>query len=117
MLDGDKKKYAKINYIKSILLMTKKLERVRKKSKKKDFDKMVGTLLKTPPLKKEKKEGENDNQQNERDLIIDPCAGSFIVLEVCQELNREFLGCDLTFREMGNFLKQKETKNKQHANP
>ena len=54
---------------------------------------------------------------NERDLIIDPCAGSFIVLEVCRELNREFLGCDLTFREMGNFLKQKETKNKQYANP
>ena len=59
MLDGDKKKYAKINYIKSILLMTKKLERVRKKSKKKDFDKMVENLLKTPPPKneKEKKEG------------------------------------------------------------
>lgn len=33
---------------------------------------------------------------NAGDLIIDPCAGSFIVLEVCQELKREFLGCDLT---------------------
>jgi site-specific DNA-methyltransferase (adenine-specific) len=51
------------------------------------------------------------------DLIIDPCAGSFVVLEVCQELNREFLGCDLTFREMGNFLKEKETKNIKYANP
>ncbi|CAJ0761801.1 24766_t:CDS:2 [Entrophospora sp. SA101] len=26
------------------------------------------------------------------DLIVDPCAGSFIVLEVCQELEREFCG-------------------------
>jgi site-specific DNA-methyltransferase (adenine-specific) len=41
---------------------------------------------------------------NEKDLIIDPCAGSFIVLEVCQELKREFLGCDLTFKEMWEFL-------------
>jgi len=40
---------------------------------------------------------------NQGDLIIDPCAGSFVVLEVCQELKREFLGCDLTFKEMGNF--------------
>lgn len=38
------------------------------------------------------------------DLIIDPCAGSFVVLEVCQELNRKFLGCDLTFKEMKEFL-------------
>jgi site-specific DNA-methyltransferase (adenine-specific) len=54
---------------------------------------------------------------NQGDLIIDPCAGSFIVLEVCQELNREFLGCDLTFKEMGNFLKEKVEKNKLYANP
>ena len=37
------------------------------------------------------------------DLIVDPCAGSFVVLEVCQELKRKFLGCDLTFREMKEF--------------
>jgi len=49
--------------------------------------------------------------------VIDPCAGSFVVLEVCQELNRKFLGCDLTFNEMENFLKVKEQKNKQYANP
>jgi len=54
---------------------------------------------------------------NERDLIIDPCAGSFVVLEVCQELNREFLGCDLTFNEMENFLKVKEQKKSIYANP
>jgi len=43
----------------------------------------------------------------EKDLIIDPCAGSFIVLEVCQELNRNFLGCDLTFKELQEFLKKR----------
>jgi len=40
---------------------------------------------------------------NEGDLIVDPCAGSFIVLEACQELNRKFLGCDLTHKEIENF--------------
>jgi site-specific DNA-methyltransferase (adenine-specific) len=54
---------------------------------------------------------------NEGDLIIDPCAGSFVVLEVCQELNRQFLGCDLTFKEMGSFLKPKEIKKNIYANP
>ena len=39
--------------------MAKKLKRVRK-VKKKDFDKMVETLLKTPPPKKEKKDKEKD---------------------------------------------------------
>ncbi|KLL03014.1 MAG: adenine-specific DNA methylase [Mycoplasmataceae bacterium RV_VA103A] len=38
------------------------------------------------------------------DLIVDPCAGSFIVLEVCRELGRDYLGCDLTFQEMEKFL-------------
>ena len=44
---------------------------------------------------------------NEKDLIVDPCAGSFVVLEVCQELNRKFLGCDLTFKEIKEFLATK----------
>lgn len=44
------------------------------------------------------------------DLIIDPCAGSFIVLEVCQELNREFLGCDLTFKQTQEFYKERQKK-------
>jgi len=39
----------------------------------------------------------------EGDLIVDPCAGSFIVLEVCQETKREFLGCDLTYQAMEEF--------------
>ena len=43
----------------------------------------------------------------ENDLIVDPCAGSFVVLEVCQELNREFLGCDLTFKELKEFQQKK----------
>ena len=42
----------------------------------------------------------------ERDLVVDPCAGSFIVLDVCQELKRDYLGCDLTFKEMGEFMKK-----------
>jgi len=44
---------------------------------------------------------------SEKDLVVDPCAGSFIVLEVCQELKREFLGCDLTFKEMEKFRQEK----------
>lgn len=54
---------------------------------------------------------------NEGDLIVDPCAGSFVVLEVCQELNRKFLGCDLTHKEMEIFWPQKRAKNKSYANP
>jgi site-specific DNA-methyltransferase (adenine-specific) len=40
------------------------------------------------------------------ELIVDPCAGSFVVLEVCRELEREFLGCDLTFKEMEKFRRK-----------
>jgi len=43
------------------------------------------------------------------DLIVDPCAGSFIVLEVCQETRREFMGCDLTYQAVQGFMnKDKE---------
>jgi len=41
------------------------------------------------------------------DLIVDPCSGSFMVLEVCQELGREFLGCDLTYQAMEEFKMKK----------
>jgi site-specific DNA-methyltransferase (adenine-specific) len=41
----------------------------------------------------------------ENDLVVDPCAGSFVVLEICQELKREFCGVDLTFKEMEKFRK------------
>ncbi len=47
---------------------------------------------------------------NEGDLIVDPCAGSFIVLEVCQELKRNYLGVDLTYNKMTNFLKENQRK-------
>jgi len=47
---------------------------------------------------------------NEGDLIVDPCAGSFIVLEICREINRNYLGCDLTFKEMKEFLKENQRK-------
>lgn len=29
------------------------------------------------------------------DLVVDPCAGSYVVLEACQASGREFVGCDL----------------------
>lgn len=29
------------------------------------------------------------------DLVIDPCAGSFSVLEACKDMGRNFMGCDL----------------------
>jgi site-specific DNA-methyltransferase (adenine-specific) len=29
------------------------------------------------------------------DLIVDPCAGSFNLLEICRETGRDFLGCDI----------------------
>jgi site-specific DNA-methyltransferase (adenine-specific) len=45
---------------------------------------------------------------NQGDLIVDPCAGSFIVLEVCQELNRNYLGCDLTFNLMNDYQRERE---------
>jgi len=45
---------------------------------------------------------------NEGDLIVDPCAGSFVVLEVCQELNREFMGCDLTYLAIEEFRSQEK---------
>ena len=32
---------------------------------------------------------------NEGDLVLDPCAGDFTVLESCKQHNRNFIGCDL----------------------
>jgi site-specific DNA-methyltransferase (adenine-specific) len=40
------------------------------------------------------------------DLVVDPCAGSFMVLEVCQETGREFMGCDLTYQATQEFMKK-----------
>ena len=40
---------------------------------------------------------------DENDLVVDPCAGSFMVLEACRELGREFMGCDLTYLAMEEF--------------
>ncbi|CAG8587412.1 6441_t:CDS:2 [Racocetra fulgida] len=45
----------------------------------------------------------------EGDLVVDPCAGSFIVLEACQETEREFLGCDLTFEKMQEYRKTRKS--------
>jgi site-specific DNA-methyltransferase (adenine-specific) len=32
---------------------------------------------------------------NTRDIVLDPAAGSFSVLEACRRTNRQFLGCDI----------------------
>ena len=48
---------------------------------------------------------------SERDLVVDPCAGSFVVLEICQKLNRDYLGVDLTYKELREFLKETRRKN------
>ena len=45
---------------------------------------------------------------NEGDLIIDPCAGSFVSLRACQKLGRNFLGTDLTLRKLMQFNINKE---------
>jgi site-specific DNA-methyltransferase (adenine-specific) len=29
------------------------------------------------------------------DLVVDPCAGSYVVLRACRETGRDFMGCDL----------------------
>jgi len=51
----------------------------------------------------------------EGDLIVDLCAGIFIVLEVCQETRREFLDCDLTYQAVQGFM-TKTKQNKQSFN-
>lgn len=45
----------------------------------------------------------NKYQQNikqEGELVVDPCAGSFVVLDACQQTGRNFLGCDLTLADL-----------------
>jgi site-specific DNA-methyltransferase (adenine-specific) len=36
-----------------------------------------------------------DAISSKNDYIIDPCAGSYSVLEACKQMNRNFIGCDL----------------------
>jgi site-specific DNA-methyltransferase (adenine-specific) len=31
------------------------------------------------------------------DLVVDPCAGSFVVLQECRRLGRKFVGCDIAY--------------------
>jgi len=44
------------------------------------------------------------------DLVIDPCAGGFGVLKICQATRRKFLGCDLNYSEIKEFMKQAKVK-------
>ena len=39
----------------------------------------------------------------ESDLVVDPCAGSFAVLDACKSTGREFLGVDLTLEELAEY--------------
>ncbi len=39
---------------------------------------------------------------NTRDIVIDPAAGSYSVLEACRRTNRQFLGCDIRPQPEGN---------------
>lgn len=39
---------------------------------------------------------------NTRDVVIDPAAGSYSVLEACRLTNRHFLGCDIREQLLGN---------------
>ena len=43
-----------------------------------------------------------------KELVVDPCVGSFVVLEACQETGREFMGIDLTYEEMKEFRRERE---------
>jgi site-specific DNA-methyltransferase (adenine-specific) len=33
------------------------------------------------------------------DLIVDPAAGSFLILEIAHLLGRRFIGCDIAWKE------------------
>ena len=44
------------------------------------------------------------------DLVVDPCAGGFGVLKVCQETGREFLGTDLNYFGIKKFMLKAKSK-------
>ena len=39
---------------------------------------------------------------NAGDIVVDPAAGSYSVLEACRRINRQFLGCDIRGQPEGN---------------
>jgi len=45
---------------------------------------------------------------NEGDLVVDPCAGSFVSLTACNSLKRDFVGTDLEYFEILKFNINKE---------
>ncbi|MEG7978353.1 MAG: site-specific DNA-methyltransferase [Mollicutes bacterium UO1] len=47
---------------------------------------------------------------HEGDLIVDPCAGSFTVLNSCQETNREFLGADINYSRIKEYMTKAKSK-------
>lgn len=57
----------------------------------------------------------------EGETVIDPCAGSFVVLDACQQTGREFMGCDLTLADLTehkeNLLLEAERAKQQNNSP
>jgi site-specific DNA-methyltransferase (adenine-specific) len=44
---------------------------------------------------------------SESDYVIDPCAGSYAVLEACKEINRNFIGSDLKTIQLNGVNREK----------
>ena len=38
------------------------------------------------------------------DLVVDPAAGSFVVMHAARQLGREFIGCDLAYAATSNLI-------------
>jgi hypothetical protein len=36
------------------------------------------------------------------DLVVDPAAGSFVVMHAARQLDREFVGCDIAYQALGD---------------
>jgi len=48
----------------------------------------------------------------EGDLVVDPCAGRFGILKICQETKRNFWGTDLNYSGIKKFMQQAKKKAK-----
>jgi DNA modification methylase len=40
------------------------------------------------------------------DLVVDPAAGSFVVMQAAHQLSREFVGCDIAYAD-SNFAERR----------
>jgi len=105
-----------INYFRKncefALLIQKKplIKKVKDKGIRNFFSEIVNFELRHNTREKPYKMTKKIIQQltNKGDLVVDPCAGSFVSLIACQKLERDFLGTDLTLRELMKFNINKE---------